>query len=37
MSTTHSGATGSDAEGYYDFHDQSDAAHLHALGYKSEF
>ncbi len=26
-----------DAEGYYDFHDHDDAAHLHALGYSSEF
>ncbi|BBY57264.1 APC family permease [Mycolicibacterium sarraceniae] len=25
------------SEGYYDFHDEDDAAHLHALGYKSEF
>ena len=24
-------------EGYYDFHDEDDAAHLHALGYTSEF
>lgn len=26
-----------DADGYYDYHDHDDAAHLHALGYKSEF
>ena len=26
-----------DADGYYDFHDHDDAAHLHALGYQSEF
>ena len=25
------------AEGYYEYHDHDDAAHLHALGYKSEF
>ncbi|MHC9293286.1 APC family permease [Mycobacterium sp. LTG2003] len=24
-------------EGYYSYHDEDDAAHLHALGYKSEF
>jgi len=26
-----------DADGYYDYHDHDDAAHLNALGYKSEF
>jgi len=26
-----------DADGYYDYHDHDDAAHLSALGYKSEF
>lgn len=26
-----------EADGYYQFHDQDDAAHLHALGYESEF
>ncbi len=31
--TSPSGETG----GYYQFHDQDDAAHLHALGYESEF
>ena len=24
-------------DGYYTFHDHDDEAHLHALGYKSEF
>ncbi len=26
-----------DADGYYDYHDHDDAAHLNALGYQSEF
>ncbi|MEZ5091438.1 APC family permease [Nocardioides sp.] len=26
-----------DADGYYEYHDHDDAAHLHALGYESEF
>lgn len=26
-----------ESDGYYEFHDHDDAAHLHALGYKSEF
>ncbi len=26
-----------DADGYYEYHDHDDAAHLNALGYKSEF
>lgn len=26
-----------EADGYYQFHDHDDAAHLHALGYESEF
>ena len=30
-------STASTDDGYYTFHDQDDAAHLHALGYKSEF
>ncbi|GAA3528454.1 amino acid permease [Aeromicrobium flavum] len=29
--------TSGSADGYYDFHDHDDAAHLHALGYQSEF
>lgn len=29
--------TSGSADGYYDFHDHDDAAHLHALGYESEF
>lgn len=39
MSTTQptSDARGHDSGGYYEFHDKDDAAHLHALGYKSEF
>ena len=26
-----------EADGFYQFHDHDDAAHLHALGYESEF
>ncbi|QZT63822.1 APC family permease [Mycolicibacterium austroafricanum] len=40
MSTTQptSDARGrNEGDGFYDFHDKDDAAHLHALGYKSEF
>lgn len=33
MSTSHR----HDADGYYEYHDHEDAAHLNALGYKSEF
>ncbi len=36
MTTSKSGTAPED-EGYYGFHDHDDAAHLHALGYKSEF
>jgi amino acid transporter len=35
MTTSKSAAP--DDEGFYGFHDHDDAAHLHALGYKSEF
>lgn len=35
MTSSTTPATGSD--GYYEFHDHDDAAHLHALGYQSEF
>ncbi|MBS1694720.1 MAG: amino acid permease [Actinobacteria bacterium] len=38
MSTTSAtGSAGSPDEGYYNFHDEDDVQHLHALGYKSEF
>ncbi len=36
MSSPISEPTSTD-DGYYTFHDHDDAAHLHALGYQSEF
>ncbi len=34
---TQTSTPGSPADDFYSFHDHDDAAHLHALGYKSEF
>ncbi len=37
MSTDSASRDASANDGYYEFHDHEDVAHLHALGYKSEF